>query len=140
MKELDEKIKKEVEVIIEEAMKAFSTDSIDQSVEILIRGWDLLPNEKNQWYEGYLLTKYITTVYFNAGELDKAMNWMPEYFKTDHAQLNFGESEFLAGKLYFELNELAEAKEYFKIANEKSQGRLWEGEGDIKYFKLFKEK
>ena len=49
-------------------------------------------------------------------------------------------------KLYFELENLEDAKRYYGIANEKSkfngakEGRVWKGEKDMKYYKLFKKK
>jgi tetratricopeptide (TPR) repeat protein len=139
MKENNKKIKEEIENSINNAFEVYAVETPDECLAILINAWNIIPDAKEEWDEAYLLSKYITSVYFNINDLDNALQWLKNYKTCDEKQRNYGESEFMAGKIYYELDEKNKAKEYFKIADKKSRSRCWEGE-DVKYFQLFKKK
>lgn len=138
MADLTGEIKKEVDGLIDEAMNKYSRDNINISIKILLTAWDILPEDKNQWNQSFLIAKYITHVYFNAGELKKAREWGEIFNQTDPNR-DFGESEFMLGKIDFELENFSMAKNWFSIAEKKSGGRTWRGESEPKYFKFYKE-
>ncbi len=139
MANLTGETKVKVDGLIDEAMSKFSRDNISISINLLSTAWDMLPENKNQWNQSFLIAKYITHVYFNAAELEKAKEWGLIFNETDPDR-DFGESEFMLGKIDFELGNFPEAKDWFSIADKKSGGRTWKGESDPKYFKFYKEK
>ncbi|GGA28691.1 hypothetical protein [Psychrobacillus lasiicapitis] len=65
--------------------------------------------------------------------------WVDNIFVTDPARGDKGERELWAGKVAYELGDLAKAKEYLDTANKKSRGRDF-GEEDEKYLKFLKDK
>jgi beta-xylosidase len=139
MQELDQDTKSKIEVLIQDAMDSFNPADIDKSIDKLKLAWNTLPEQKNQWDESYLITKYISIVLFNAKQFDQLKSWVPLYLECDHINRSHGESELIAGKLEFVNGNKSDALDYFKIANTKSDGRVWDEE-DLEYFKFFKSK
>ncbi|MGL5889175.1 MAG: hypothetical protein ACRC3B_04785 [Bacteroidia bacterium] len=135
MKELDAELKSTIDQSITSAMSVFSLDSPEQSIAMLLDAWALLPDEKQQWSESFLLSKYIVNVYFRTGNLQKAKEWSVIFLNCDHAQRNYGESEMMAGKIAHQEGYLESAKQYFSIANQKSEGRCFSGD-DKQYKKM----
>ncbi|MCM3185719.1 MULTISPECIES: hypothetical protein [Priestia] len=66
-----------------------------------------------------------------------AKQWLNRLYTSDFERIDDGEREFLSRTIYYELGELNVAKEFFDIANKKSEGRSFEGQ-DVKYIKLLK--
>lgn len=64
--------------------------------------------------------------------------WSEQIFLTGFARIDSGDKEFIAGKVAFELNDLETAKEFFSIANKKSEGRCFGNPQNTKYLKFFK--
>ncbi len=139
MKELELSLKTEIETLIKKAMDSFNPHDIESSIEILKEAWNLLPNPKHQWWDSsFLPLKYITIVYFNAKQFENSESWAKEFLIADNFNRNYGESEFILGKINFEFNRFDEARKYFEIASDKSKdargkSRVWVGEKDIKY-------
>lgn len=139
MKELDQNIKTKIDGLIDKAMKNFNPQDIEASVDILKEAWESLPDKKEDWPESFLISKYITVVYFNAKKIQKAYEWA-KIFNKSFVNRSYGESEFMLGKILFEKEELEEAKKWFAVADKKSEGRVWKGEKDMRYYKFYKAK
>ena len=92
-----EDVKSKVNEMIEESFSVFSLESPEQTLELLFKAWEFLPEKKTDWDESYLLTKYITHVYFRTNDFEKATEWCDTFLKCDEAQRDFGESEFMKG-------------------------------------------
>lgn len=140
MKELDENLQVKIQELIDESDEMYDKDDIDPCLVILDNAWEMLPEPKTDWDESYLISKEIAQTYFCSGNIEKAWDYIRIFIECDNAQRNFGESEFLAGKIAFELQKFEDAKAYFQIAETKSEGRQWKGESDPKYFQFFKRK
>ncbi|WP_339705301.1 hypothetical protein [uncultured Kriegella sp.] len=139
MKDLDDSKKKKIDDLIENAMRIFDPKNIEQTILILEEAWDILPAKKEDWKESFLISKYITHVYFNAEQYDNALVWAKK-FNDSNPGRDYGESEFMLGKILVKKNETKKAKKYFEIADKKSDGRVWKGEKDMNYFKVYKSK
>lgn len=57
---------------------------------------------------------------------------------TGFARIDSDDKEFIAGKVAFELGDLETAKEFFNIANKKSEGRCFGNPKNVKYLKFLK--
>lgn len=60
-----------------------------------------------------------------AKEPTEAKRWTDTIFICDLERVDSGEREFLVGKVAFELGDIDIAKEFFFIADKKSQGRCF---------------
>lgn len=139
MPELEKLKKAKIREMIGEAMNVFSLEEPQPGLSILLEAWELLPFQKYTWDEGYQLSNYIIHVYFRTGDYKNAHKWQDTFIQCDNANRNRGESEFMAGKIAYEMNNLEVAKNYFSIANTKSEGRCFYEE-DKKYKKLLDKK
>lgn len=137
MAQLEERIKSQVESLIEQAMSVYSPENINPTIEALMKAWELLPEPKENWYDGFLVAKYITHTFFNVKDFENAEVWARN-LRAFNKVRDFGESEFISGKVALELGKEEDAYQFFKVADEKSEGRVWKGEKDMKYFKFFK--
>lgn len=139
MPELEKVKKAKISELIGEAMNVFSLDDPQPCLSILLEAWNLLPFQKHTWEEGCQLSNYIIHVYFRTGDYKNALKWQDTFIQCDNANRNQGVSEFMAGKIAYELNNMEVAKSYFSIANTKSEGRCFYDE-DEKYKKLLDKK
>ena len=90
--------------------------------------WLNIPYPKIHTLNAYLVVEYGVAFALKAGLLNEAQDWAalaPEFTANRHES---GEVEFLMGKVAFERGELEAAKEHFLVSNEKSGGRMFEGE------------
>ncbi len=137
MATLEQEIKTKVEKLIDKAMSDFNPDDIKSTISTLEKAWDLLPEPKTKWNESFLVSKYITHVYFNANKLENALEWAKTFNESDPGR-DYGESEFMLAKVQFKLDKKDQALKNFEIADKKSDGRVWKGEKDMEYFKFYK--
>lgn len=129
----------EVNALIDKSMSVYSPNDISETISTLEEAWALLPTPKEKWQEGFLVVKYMVHSYFNVKEFEKAEAWA-NTFRLFNGIRDYGESEFMSGKIAFEMDKPAIARNYFEIADKKSGARVWKGERDMKYYKFFKAK
>ncbi len=125
MTHLEPALKQEINTLINESMAVFSLENPTPGLSILLRAWELLPDDKQDSDEGYMLSKYIIHVYFRTGDFVNAALWQDTFTRCDQATRNTGESEFMAGKIAFAQGNMEAAKSFFSIANRKSEGRCF---------------
>lgn len=131
--ELNEELSQQILDLIDEAYNTYSKESPENSINILHEAWNLIPDNKEEFEEGYLVVHELIETYFSIGDYLATEKWIEMYLKSDNINRNFGTAEFYAGKTAFELGKLEEAKSYFQIAEKKSKGRIWKGENFKKY-------
>lgn len=140
MEELNEELSQQILDLIDEAYNAYSKEIPENSINILQEAWNLLPDNQEDYEEGYLVIHEFVETYFSVGDYLETEKWIEIYLKSDNLNRNFGIAEFYAGKTAFELGKFEDAKNYFQIAEKKSEGRVWKGNDATKYFKFYKEK
>lgn len=136
---LQSPIKEEFERLLEISNEQFNNGNYNDSILNLEKAWDIIPNPKGIYCEeSYHLVKDIISTCFIINDLKKAKVWSEKIFLTGFARIDSGDKEFIAGKVAFELNDLETAKEFFSIANKKSEGRCFGNPKNTKYLKFFK--
>ena len=93
--------------------------------------WSQLPPTKFQCSESAMLALMMIDEYIYFKEFEMASRWA-DVIIDDENRPDFGEKEFLKGKILFGDNKFESALSNFKIAFKKSKGREFEGE-DPKY-------
>ncbi|RZS92499.1 tetratricopeptide repeat protein [Aquimarina brevivitae] len=139
MAQLESELKDKVDGLIDKAMSGFDPNNIQNAISTLKEAWELLPEPKYKWSDSFLISKYLTHVYFNQNQFDNALDWAKIFNQCDPGR-DYGESEFMLAKVLYQKNNKEEAKEKFKVADQKSDGRVWKGEKNLDYFKFFKGK
>jgi hypothetical protein len=91
------------------------------------KGWDELPDDKHTLSESSMLALMMFDQYLLFGKLDLAKKW-GDVLINDKNRPDCGEKELIKGKILFESGQIDEAKEFFKIAFQKSKGRIFAGE------------
>lgn len=113
--------------------------SKEELIAKLEYGWEILPDTKTDYEDSYWIINYLTHLNLQNGNPNAALKWAKIFPQCDPERLDDGMREFLLAKVAFEANEHELAKENFKLADEKSEGRCWE-KAEPKYFKYFKSK
>ncbi|MED4402853.1 hypothetical protein [Metabacillus fastidiosus] len=132
-------VKEEFESLLDKSNEQFNNGNHHDSILLLEEAWDLIPEPKGIYSEeSYHLVKDIIATYFIINDFKKAKEWTDKIFLTGFARIDSGEKEFISGKVAFELGELEIAKEFFNIANNKSEGRCFGSPKSTKYLKFFK--
>ncbi|MFY4673491.1 hypothetical protein [Bacillus anthracis] len=136
---LQSHIKEEFESILEKSNEEFNNGNYNDSIVLLEEAWDIIPDPKGIYCEeSYHLVKDIISTCFMVNDLKKAKEWADKIFLTGFARIDSGDKEFIAGKVSFELGDLETAKEFFSIANKKSEGRCFGNPKNTKYLKVLK--
>ncbi|MFL6756679.1 MAG: hypothetical protein ACJ8EG_03800 [Sphingomicrobium sp.] len=105
------------------------------ALERLWELWAEIPVPRTETPNAYLIIEYGVSCALKIGDFDQAQKWAalaPQFATVRH---DMGEVEFLQGKVAFERGDHATARECFKVANAKSEGRAFEGE-DERYRRL----
>lgn len=136
--EVDQNIKLEIERLTKEAFGVFNLQNPQPGIDFLIEAYNKIPEPRNVYSDSFNLIKYIAIGYFRAGLLPESEKWLPVFLDCDNKVMNYGESEFLAGKIAFEKDNKTEAIQYFIIANQKSEGRVFKSKDEKTYFSFFK--
>lgn len=140
MKELDEKTEEKIQELIFRAQEEFNAYQTEKCVDTLKEGITLIPGNPAEFQLGFTLVNEICEKSYDDGLLDIVNEWLEQYKECDKAQRGFGDSEYLVGRLAFDNGDFESAKSNFKIADEKSGGRIWRRKDAVKYFKFYKEK
>lgn len=130
--------KEEFESLLEKSNEQFHNGQYNDSIVSLEKAWDIIPNPKGIYCEeSYHLVKDLIATCFMVNDLTKAKEWAEKIFLTGFARIDSGDKEFIAGKVAFELGDLETAKDFFTIANNKSEGRCFGNPKNTKYLKFF---
>ncbi|WP_128102965.1 hypothetical protein [Paenibacillus sp. DCT19] len=132
-------IKEKFENIINESDEKFKDANYDESIFLLEEAWNLIPSPKGLYSEeSYHLVKDIIDTCFIKNDFKKAKEWADKIFLTGFDRIDSGDKEFISGRVAFELGDLETAKEFFRIASDKSEGRCFGSPKKAKYLKFFK--
>jgi len=125
-----------------EAVSALKENDLVRFEEYAEKGWNLFPEPKNNWNQGYNYAKMVFNGAFNNGKLELAKLWLDRLIENnDNLHFFDEESQFLAGKYYFEIGNFEKAYKLWREVVRGSGGsnhfRYFEGE-DKKYLEFYK--
>jgi hypothetical protein len=102
--------------------------------------WHMIPDPKHVNNNSFVIAEELVTMHLeDTKNYHEALEWALKLDGCSAGRLDDGNKEFILGKVYFEMDQKEKAKEQFKIAMQKSEGRAFEGE-DKKYVNLLKKK
>lgn len=137
---VEEELKQKIEDMDNESNEIWDENNPQASIDLLIEAYQLIPEPRTRYSEGYNLLKYISIAYFITGNLDESEKWLPEFLESDFNTMGYGESEYLAAKIALKRNNKELAIQHFIVANQKSGGRVFGSDEDDKanyeFFKL----
>ncbi len=108
-----------------------------EALKFLENEWNELPEPKNEQMESFHIVEFITEIHLILKDFCNAKEWSMKIFECDRKRADIGEREFLVGKVNYELGDFEQAKKYFEVASQKSNGRIF-SERDGQYLKFFK--
>ena len=117
--------------------ECFENKDYETSIDLLVQAWGEIPQPKGLYPDTYNIVRDIIDTFIVIKNYKSAKQWLNHLYTSDFERIDDGEREFLSRTIYYELGELNVAKEFFDIANKKSEGRSFEGQ-DVKYIKLLK--
>ena len=94
-------------------------------IDKLVDAWNLLPDDKVNYSESFLIVKFILQVAIESKNYDVMRKWVDKVLVTDLERVDSGEREMWAGRVAYQLGENDKAFEYFKTAFKKSGGRAF---------------
>ena len=139
--ELDEKTEIAVQQAFTDALNLFNNDKTIESINKCIEGINMLPGKPYQYDIEYTFLETLCNHAYVDGLLDIVDEWLEIFLICDNKLRGYGNSEFLAGQMAYDRNDVIKARDFFFIADEKSGGRVWRKSNlDPKYFMFFKKK
>ncbi|MEO3943988.1 hypothetical protein [Gorillibacterium sp. CAU 1737] len=127
------------EHLLEESNEEFANGNHERSILLLEEAWNVIPEPKGIYCEeSYHLVKDIVDTCFIIQDFKKAKEWADKIFLTGFDRIDSGDKEMISGRVAFELGDFETAKEYFRIAERKSDGRCFGNSKDVKYLTFFK--
>ena len=123
---------KEIQNLMDDSNKKYDDAKYNEAIDLLIKAWDLLPNNKNEYDESFLIVWGILNISIQIKNIDIMNSWVNKIFDADPERGDTGERDMWAGRVAYESGNLDKAKEYLEIAEKKSGGRCF-GNKDKKY-------
>jgi len=122
---LESPLAERVEQLRKLSVELVRENNRDKASTVLIEAWEILPEPKTQWSESYHIASYLAKNYLALRHFEEAQKWSQILFNCDKERIDSGEREFIAGNVFFEAKDMENAKKFFIIANEKSEGRFF---------------
>ncbi|MGG6313992.1 hypothetical protein [Paenibacillus macerans] len=139
MANLPSPVKEKFEILINKSNEEFNKGNNGESISLLEEAWNLIPEPKGIYSEeSYHLVKDIISTYFMMNDYLKAKEWADRIFLTGFDRIDSGDKELISGKSAYEVGDFEAAREFFRIANRKSEGRCFDSPVNAKYLKFFK--
>lgn len=135
----NKKILEKIEQLMDDSDELYDEKKFPQSIEMLLKAWELLPTPKEQYDESFHIAQGLAETFFLIKNYDQSILWAKKLGECDPEREDDGDSEFLLGKVYYETNDMEAAKQNFALAFEKSEGRAF-AKAPRKYLDLLKKK
>ena len=97
----------------------------DEALEDVTRLWNLVPEPKPAMPNSYLIVLYGARISLKRKDYEEALKWAMRGLEFSGNRNLGGESEFLAGEVYYESGEIEKARGYFKIVHKNSGDRFF---------------
>lgn len=133
---VDGELGKEIEDLMDESDVKYSEGKYEECMIILKEAYNKIPYDKYQYSESYLVVCDILDLAIKIKDYETVEKWVEHIFYASPYRVDSGEREMYAGKVAYELGYKDKAKEYFTIANKKSDGRCFE-RGDKEYLDFY---
>ena len=92
--------------------------------------WAAVPEPKPETLNAYLIVEYGVAFALQENDVDQAQEWADRAPGFEAKRQDMGEVEFLIGRVAFARGDLDNAREQFRIANAKSEGRAFIGKDE----------
>lgn len=116
--------------------KMISGDDAEKAIVMLEEAWDLLPEGKYEYDESFHIVAYILEAAIKTDNKECLLKWKDRVLLADPERYDCGEKEMWVGRANYVLGDLEGAREFMKIANEKSGGRCFRPK-DTEYKKFY---
>ena len=113
-------------------LKLLHERKYDEELALLLETWDLIPDEKYNYDESYLIAWRVVQLAIETNNLLLMNKWKTHIALADPNRADSGEREMWLGKIAYMNNKPHEAKHYFQIADKKSNGRCFNA-SNLKY-------
>ena len=107
--------------------ESMTLEQKEKALNNIEKGWEDLPDDKYKLSESAMVAIFMLEEYLIMGKPELARKW-GDVLINDEDRPDCGEKELIKGKILFESGQIDEAKEFFKIAFQKSKGRIFGGE------------
>lgn len=135
---MNEHLDQEILALIDQAYDAYTPESIEKSIALLMKALDLVEERKTAGSEEHRVLHDLMETYIAFGDLESAIKWVDRYLAADKQWGNYGKGQLDVGELYYKLKRFDEAKDYFKQADEISNGRIWRDRKDTELYQFYK--
>jgi tetratricopeptide (TPR) repeat protein len=107
--------------------ESMTLEQKEKTLNNIEKGWEGLPDNKYTLSESAMVAIFMLDEYLIMGKPELAKKW-GDILINDKDRPDCGEKELIKGKILFESGQIDDAKEFFKIAFQKSKGRIFAGE------------
>lgn len=125
MPKLEMELTKKLEDIIVKTILMISGNESKEAIGILEEAWELIPDEKYEYDESFHIVVGILEAAIKINDKDNIIKWKDKVLIVSPRRADSGEKEMWVGRAEYALGEFEKAREYMKIANEKSRGRCF---------------
>lgn len=120
------------------AVKELNNNNIKEFSVHANNGWELFPNPKDNWNQGYNYAKMVYKGFFKNKLYEQAKVWLNRMIENNNnLHLEDEEVWFETGKFQFETKEFKESLQKFKQVVKAADFRYFEDE-DTKYLDFYK--
>ena len=113
--------------VLDEVDEEFEKGNLEECLQLLERAWNSIPENKADVAESYLVADAGLEISLELNDISRADKWLAALEESSTTRQDVGDVDFAKGLVALEKNLEDEAKEHFKQANSKSEGRCFLG-------------
>lgn len=117
---------KRIETLMQEADSLYNEGNVTESIAAFEAAWELLPDEKYQYDESFLIVWSILAVSLQQNDVVTMNRWIAHVFKADPERADIGEREMWGARVAMASGQTIKAFQYMDLAVAKSRGRCFE--------------
>ena len=121
-----------------EYMTLYEEGKIDEALKLIKEVGDSFDEPKVDQDLFYLLMEDFINICIESGKIELANKYISLLFASGRGRVDYGDKEFIAGKLAYAQNDIFLTKELFYMASLKSEGALLKGNVNKKFRELIK--
>lgn len=106
-------------------LKMLNDRMFDEALTLLLEAWKLIPEDKYSYNESFLIAWRVVQIAIETKNIQLMNEWKTHIIHSCPSRADTGEREMWLGKIAYMNNNFKEAKEYFYIADKKSEGRCF---------------
>lgn len=126
MEDLDVNLRNELDLLFRNARTKVNVGESGEGIHLAESAWKQLPEPKFGWDVSKSYTHALALIYRDTGKYAEALALMNQLFGSGTVKAHQDQPYYVTGTIYFEMNDMENARKWLKEADRISKGRCFQ--------------